>query len=70
MLVNERRIDLLNNLQNRFRLKGRAVQSMLNLGEELGVQSLGIQTSEDPGGEACRRIFSSVFQCIPVSRRI
>ena len=40
VLIYEREIDFLDDLQNRFSLKRRAIQSMLNLGEKLRIQSL------------------------------
>jgi hypothetical protein len=47
VFIDERKIHLLDDFQDGLCLKGRAVQPLLDLGQKLGVEGLGIQTLEN-----------------------
>jgi hypothetical protein len=47
VLIDERKVDFPDDLEDRLGLERRAVQSVLDLGEEPGIQGLGIQPPED-----------------------
>jgi hypothetical protein len=47
VFIDERKIDFLDHFEDGLGLKGRAGQSLLDLGEEFGIEGLGVQTLED-----------------------
>jgi len=47
VFIDEREVDFFDDLQDGLGLEGRAVQPLLDFGEELGVEGLGIQAFED-----------------------
>jgi len=47
MFIDEREVDLFDDLRHGLGLKGRAGQSLLDLGAESGIEGLGVQTFED-----------------------
>ena len=47
VFLDEREVDLFDDLQDGLGLEGRAVQSLLDFGEKLGIEGLGVQTLED-----------------------